>query len=157
MIKPLPPLRLPHAEVATSIAAQRSTTIASVQSASLQVSSRVTLSITQSQTAKGKANLPNLGRMLLHCWSRVLTTPETSLLVRLTRASGATAAAKAIAPQARTEKTVEKRILIEIKDGSVEKRGAVESWSRETGRERTPNRELGLRAPTRKPGQVFIR
>jgi len=36
-----------------------------------------------------------------------------SLLARLTRASGATAAAKAIAPQARTEKTVEKRILTE--------------------------------------------
>ena len=33
---------------------------------------------------------------------------------RLARASGETAAAKAIAPQARTEKTVEKRILTEV-------------------------------------------
>jgi hypothetical protein len=34
-------------------------------------------------------------------------------LERLTRTSGETAAAKAMAPQARTEKTVEKRILNE--------------------------------------------
>ena len=38
-------------------------------------------------------------------------TSEMLISARLTRASGATAAAKAMAPQARTEKTVEKRIF----------------------------------------------
>ena len=51
--------------------------------------------------------------MLSHFPSKVLITTEMSVS-RLTRASGATAAAKAIAPQARTEKTVEKRILAEV-------------------------------------------
>ena len=51
--------------------------------------------------------------MLSHFPSKVLITTEMSVS-RLTRASGATAAARAIAPQARTEKTVEKRILAEV-------------------------------------------
>jgi len=45
---------------------------------------------------------------------------EMPLLERLTRASGATAAAKAIAPQVRTEKTVDKRIFTEGEDGGSE-------------------------------------
>ena len=44
---------------------------------------------------------------------KVLTTAEISLLARLTRAAGETAAAKATAPKERAEKAVEKRILIE--------------------------------------------
>ena len=50
---------------------------------------------------------------------------EEMSVSRLTRASGATAAAKAMAPQARTEKTVEKRILTEVGKGGWE----VESWN----------------------------
>jgi len=48
-----------------------------------------------------------------HLPPKTLRTSEISSLARVTRASGAAAAAKAMAPQARTEKTVEKRILTE--------------------------------------------
>jgi len=53
-------------------------------------------------------------------------------LERLTRASGATAAAKAIAPQVRTEKTVDKRIFTEGEDGGLE---SCEARSRSCGRQ----------------------
>ena len=48
-----------------------------------------------------------------HFWFRPVRALEMSLLDRLTRTLGVIAAAMAMAPQARTEKTVEKRIMIE--------------------------------------------
>ena len=67
---------------------------------------------------KGKGDQPNFGRMSLHLSFKSPMITEMSRS-RLARASGATAAAKAIAPQARTEKTVKKRILTEAWKGGL--------------------------------------
>lgn len=51
--------------------------------------------------------------MVSHWLFKPVRMAEISSLSLLARTSGATAAAIAIAPQARTEKTTEKRIVIE--------------------------------------------
>ena len=61
----------------------------------------------------GEKNEPSLGKRISSVSSNMPMTLEMPLSERLTRASGAIAAAIAIAPQARTEKTAEKRILTE--------------------------------------------
>lgn len=70
-------------------------------------------SIARTRWLKGKVNEPSWEKVVSHFPLKMPMMLEMSVLERLTRTSGARAAAKAIAPQARTEKTVEKRILIE--------------------------------------------
>lgn len=86
--------------------------------------------------------------MASHLLSKVLITAEMSALARLRRISGAMEAAKAIAPQARTEKTVEKRI---VQTAKRQRTGAGDSKGVEC---RAGELRLGI--STQKPGQAFI-
>ena len=86
-------------------------------SSSLADICRTALSTLQIPALEGR-NKPSLAKAVSSLVTQVLRTTETSSLERLTRAAGETAAAKAMAPQERTEKTVEKRILTEtLKEG----------------------------------------
>ena len=80
-----------------------------------------------------------MGRIESQLLSKVLRALTTPALPRLTRASGVTAAAKAIAPQARTEMTAKKRIL---KERTVKRKAGVKRVESRRG-------ELRLRIPTR--------
>ena len=72
------------------------------------------LSIIEVQPLKGEKDQPSSLKIGLRLPAKVPTTATTSAVERL--ATLGVTAAKATAPQARTEKAVEKRILSEIKD-----------------------------------------
>ena len=74
----------------------------------------IRLSIIGVQPLKGKKDQPSSLKMGLRVPAKLPTTATTSAVER--RATLGVTAAKATAPQVRTEKAVEKRILSEIKD-----------------------------------------